>query len=55
MENGQTMKSEQLPDAILRILGRGNTAEIKKRKGEIIIMEVKRTIKETMQCGMEHC
>ena len=42
------MKPEDFADIIMQILERGNTAEIKKRKDEIIILEVKKTIKETM-------
>lgn len=48
MEKELEKRPERLPDVIMQILDRGNTAEIKKRKGEIIIMEVKRTIRETV-------
>lgn len=36
---------EEIITVIAEILGRGNTAEVKKRKNDIIVLEVERHIK----------
>lgn len=40
--------NERLVATIEEILSRGNTAEVKKRKNDIIVLEVERKIKHTM-------
>lgn len=41
-------ETDKIIEMIMQILGRGNTAEVKQRKDEIIILEVKRTIKQSV-------
>ena len=39
-------KEQEVFEEILQIVARGNTAEVKKRKDDLIVLEVKRTIKK---------
>ena len=41
-------ETDKMIKIILQILSRGNSAEVKQRKDDIIILEVKRTIKQSM-------
>ena len=41
-------ETDKIIEMIMQILSRGNTAEVKRRKDDIIILEVKRTIKQSM-------
>ena len=43
-----TTSAAELSKKINEILNRGNTVEIKKRKGDVVIIEVQRKIKETV-------
>ena len=39
-------ETDKMIEIILQILSRGNSAEVKQRKDDIIILEVKKTIKQ---------
>ena len=41
-------ETDKMIEIILQILSRGNSVEIKQRKDDIIILEVKRTIKQSV-------
>ena len=41
-------ETDKMIEMIMQILGRGNSVEIKQRKDDIIILEVKRTIKQSV-------
>ena len=41
-------ETDKMIEMIMQILSRGNTAEVKQRKDDIIILEVKRTIKQSV-------
>ena len=41
-------ETDKIIEMIMQILSRGNTAEVKQRKDDIIILEVKRTIKQSV-------
>ena len=45
MERSET---DKMIEIILQILSRGNSAEVKQRKDDIIILEVKKTIKQSV-------
>ena len=41
-------EADEIIEMIMQILNCGNTAEVKRRKDDIIVLEVKRTIKQSM-------
>lgn len=41
-------ETDKMIEIILQILSRGNSAEVKQRKDDIIILEVKKTIKQSV-------
>ena len=41
-------ETDKIIEMIMQILSRGNTAEVKQRKDDIIILEVKKTIKQSV-------
>ena len=41
-------ETDKMIEMIMQILSRGNSVEIKQRKDDIIILEVKRTIKQSV-------
>ena len=46
---------EKMIEAIKKILSRGNTAEIKKRKNDVIILEVEKKITYQTKWSREFC
>ena len=41
-------ETDKMIEMIMQILSRGNSVEIKQRKDDIIILEVKKTIKQSV-------